>query len=163
MAALSQRRARRALLCVATGIAWSAVTLLTGFVTSLLALLAVLVVDGVTTGSVSALHTPLLVDSYPPPARVRLLSAYAAFGSAGDIASPLLVAVFAGVFGLTWRGVFLALGIVSTLGAVAASGLRDPGFGRHDTERVRASVRGTGGADHDVGDRPPAGDLHADD
>ena len=54
------------MLCLTTGIAWSIITLLTGFVTSLIALIAVLVLDGFSTGSVSALHAPLLVDSYPP-------------------------------------------------------------------------------------------------
>jgi len=53
---LSQARSRRALLCVATGLAWSVMTLFTGFVTSLIALILVLVVDGLTTGSVIALH-----------------------------------------------------------------------------------------------------------
>ena len=66
----------RALICIVTGVMWSVVTLYTGFVTSLLALMVVLVLDGLSTGSVFALHTPLLVDSYPPQARVRVLSGY---------------------------------------------------------------------------------------
>ena len=54
MAALSQHRGRRALICLVTGVAWSVITVCTGFVTSLLALIAVLVLDGLSTGSVSA-------------------------------------------------------------------------------------------------------------
>ncbi|MHB8671385.1 MAG: MFS transporter [Acidimicrobiales bacterium] len=126
VAALSQRRGRRAALCLLTGLAWSLITLLTGFVLSFLALLAVLALDGLSTGSVSALHPPLLVDIYPPTARVRVLSIYQGFVVAGNIVSPLLVGVLAGPFGLTWRGVFLAMGLVSVASTLFALGLRDP-------------------------------------
>jgi ABC-type branched-subunit amino acid transport system ATPase component/MFS family permease len=140
MAALSQMGRRRALLCIVTGVAWSVVTLTTGFVTSLIALLVVLVLDGLSTGSVAALHAPLITDSYPPRARVRAFSAYAAIVTSGNIAAPLLVGVCAGLLDLTWRGVFLAMGCVSLLGTLFAIRLRDPGFGRFDTERLRAEV-----------------------
>ena len=138
MAKLSQSRGRRALLCVVTGVAWSVITLATGFATSLLALIAVLVLDGFSTGSVAALHAPLLVDSYPPQARVRVLSGYTAFTTLGRIASPLVVSLLAGPLGLTWRGVFIGLGLISTVSALFAVGLKDPGPGRFDTEQLRA-------------------------
>lgn len=154
MAALAQRRARRALLCLVTGLAWSLITLYTGFAVSLLTLMAVLVLDGLSSGSVLALHPPLLVDSYPPSARVRVLAAYSGFIAAGSIISPLLVGVFAGALGLTWRGVFLALGLTSTAATLIAMRLRDPGFGRYDTEEVKQAVHG--GGEHDA---PAAEDV----
>ena len=138
MAALSQRAGRRAFLCLATGLAWSVMTLFTGFVTSLLGLIAVLVLDGFSTGSVSALHAPILVDSYPPTGRVRVLSGYQAMVTLGSVGSPLFVALLAGPFDLTWRGVFIAMGITSTVATVFALGLKDPGPGRFDTEALRA-------------------------
>ncbi len=141
MAALAQRRARRALLCILTGIGWSVVTLYTGLVTGLIGLLFVLIIDGLTTGSVGALHYPLLMDSYPPSVRVRALTFYNAFSSLGNILSPLLVGAFASLLYFTWRGVFLVLGAISVCGALYAIRLRDPGFGRWDTERLRDSVR----------------------
>ena len=112
----------------------------TGFVTSLVSLIVILCLDGLATGSVVALHAPLLVDSYPPAARVRALSAYTAIGTFGQALAPLLVAVLASVADLTWRGVFLALGVTSILMTLCAIGLRDPGFGKWDTEQLRASV-----------------------
>jgi ABC-type branched-subunit amino acid transport system ATPase component/MFS family permease len=144
IAAVTQQRRTRALACILTGLGWSLITLFTGFVTSLLALLAVLAFDGLTSGSVAALHIPLLVDTYPPRGRVRLLAAYQSTRAVGEILSPLLVAVLAGAFGLTWRGVFLALGLVSTAAALFSLRLRDPGFGRFDTEQVKQQVRGGG-------------------
>jgi ABC-type branched-subunit amino acid transport system ATPase component/sugar phosphate permease len=143
MAWLAQRKARRALLCIVTGVGWSVLTLYTGLVTGLGVLLFILLVDGLTTGSVVALHTPLLMDSYPPKVRVRALSAYSALGDVGlgQVLSPLLVAALTSVFFLTWRGVFLVLGGLSLLATSVAFRLRDPGFGRFDTERVRETVR----------------------
>jgi ABC-type branched-subunit amino acid transport system ATPase component/sugar phosphate permease len=137
MAALSQHRGRRALLCIVTGLAWSVITLFTGFVTSLLALIAVLVLDGLSTGSVSALHAPLLVDSYPPQGKVRILSGYQGIVTIGQVVSPLFVALLAGPLNFTWRGVFLAMGVTSVGATLFALRLRDPGPGRFDTEELR--------------------------
>jgi len=147
---LTQSRARRALLCILSGAAWSVITLFTGFVTSVLGLLGILFLDGLTTGSVTALHTPLVMDSYHPEGRVRAVSIYNAFGTLGNVGSPLLVALFGGALGFTWRGVFLCMGIVSIGMTLAALGLRDPGFGKWDTQRIRASVRETHGDDQDL-------------
>jgi len=58
MAALAQRRARRALLCIITGAAWSVIAAATGFAVIVWGLVLVLVADGLSTGSVGALHQP---------------------------------------------------------------------------------------------------------
>jgi ABC-type branched-subunit amino acid transport system ATPase component/sugar phosphate permease len=137
MAALAQR-GRRALICVVTGLAWSLVTIFTGFVTSLLALIAVLVLDGLSTGSVRALHPPLVVDNYPPQGRMRTLSGYQGMVTLGLVIAPLFVALLAGPLDFTWRGVFFGMGITSTIATLLAIGLRDPGPGRYDTELLRA-------------------------
>ncbi|HET6907996.1 MAG TPA: MFS transporter [Mycobacteriales bacterium] len=147
VAALTQNRARRALLCIVTGFVWSVITLFTGFVTSALGLLGILALDGLTTGSVTALHAPLIVDSYHPEARVRALSVYSAIGVFGNVLAPGLVGVLAGVLGFTWRGVFLCMGLVSLLLTLLACRLRDPGYGKWDTQRIRATVRESHGDD----------------
>ena len=140
IAALVQRKPRRALVSVLTAVVWSIASIATAFVMTIWSLLGVLAVDGLTSGSVQVLHPPLLFDSYPPEARVRSLSYYVASGQAGSIMSPLAVALLAGVMGFTWRGVFLVLGIVSLAACAVAMRLRDPGFGRFDTKRIRESV-----------------------
>jgi ABC-type branched-subunit amino acid transport system ATPase component/sugar phosphate permease len=137
---LAQNGHHRAFLCLVTGLAWSVITLFTGFVTALIGLLFILVLDGLTTGSVTALHVPLVMDSYPPQSRVRALSAYTSASYIGNVAAPLLVALLATIVGLTWRGVFLAMGGMSILLTLLCLGLRDPGFGRFDTQQVRATV-----------------------
>lgn len=140
MAALTQNRAWRAALCIITAFGWSLITAGTGLVVSLWGLAIVLVADGLLVGSAVALHRPLIMDSYPPPGRVRLLSIHTAFERSTSIVAPLLVAVCASVFDLTWRGVFLFLGGVSIVGALFALGLRDPGYGKWDTQRIRQAV-----------------------
>jgi MFS family permease len=133
VALLSQRPGRRVTLVLITAVAWSVLTLFSGFTTSAAALLVLLALDGFSTGSVTALHSPLLMDFYPPQARVRILSMHTSAQFLGNVVAPLLVAVFSGVFGLGWRGVFIAMGTTSVLGTLAAVRLRDPGHGRWET------------------------------
>ena len=140
MAALTQNRAWRAALAVITAFGWSLITAGTGLVVNLWGLAIVLVSDGLLVGSAVALHRPLIMDTYPPNARVRLLAIRDAFEISTSIVAPLLVAVAASVFDLTWRGVFLTLGGVSLVGAIYALGLRDPGYGKWDTQRIRDVV-----------------------
>ena len=142
-ARLVQGNTRRAFWAIMTGVIWSAVTIYAGFITGVFALLFVVVLDQTTTGAADTLHYPLLMDSYPPRARMRVVSAYTAFGalSLGLITAPLLVALLTGVFHLTWRGVFVAMGFLSLAGVMSALRLRDPGYGRFDSERVRQTVR----------------------
>lgn len=137
---LTQNHARRALLCILTAGAWSAVAFGNGLVVNLMGLAVVLALDGLLSGSVDALHKPLVMDTYPPQTRVRLMSVYVAFNASGSILAPLLVALCVSVFDMTWRGVFVVLGTVSMIGAVSALGLRDPGFGKWDSNRLREAV-----------------------
>lgn len=128
IAALVQRRARRALVAVTTGLGWSLSTLGTGFVANGWGLGAAVVADGATSASVQVIHPPLLADSYPPAMRVRMLAFHRAIDGVGGIAGPVLVGVLAAA-GLSWRGVFLALGVLSVVIVSFSVRLRDPGFG----------------------------------
>ncbi len=143
MAWLTQSKPRRALLCLVTGLGWGLATLYTGFVTGLLGLMAVLLLDGISTGSVRGLHIPLLMDNYPPRSRVRAVAAYFAFGNVGVpfVVSAIVVTILTGPLHLTWRGVFVVLGFLSLFFAAIALRLKDPGFGRFDTDKVRRAVR----------------------
>lgn len=141
MAAYVQRRPRRGSLAIATGFGWAAMTLLTGFATSTLVLAIILVADGASTASVSSIHPSLLMDTYPPEIRVRVLSLYRGARELGAVVGPFLVALLTGLLGFTWRGVFLISGVIALVAAVFAIRLRDPGFGRWDEARLREIVR----------------------
>ncbi|MFN2595094.1 MAG: MFS transporter [Actinomycetota bacterium] len=141
MSAYVQNRPRRALVCIVTAFAWSVATLGMGFVVAIGGLFLMLVLDGVSTGSVYSVHEPLLMDSYPPEARVRAFSYYRGLNAAGLVAAPLLVAFLTAVLHMTWRGVFIAMGVVGVTASLIASRLRDPVFGRWDAGRLRELVR----------------------
>jgi ABC-type branched-subunit amino acid transport system ATPase component/MFS family permease len=142
MAAFVQHRPRRALLAIVTAFVWSAMTLFTSFVVTSLGLAMVMIADGLSTGSVRAVHPSVLVDTYPTEVRVRTLSFYRSADGLGNIAAPLLVGLLVAVLGYTWRGVFFAMGLMCFGAAIASLGLRDPGFGRWDTARVREALGG---------------------
>src|SRR5581483_2530443 len=157
MAAFVQRTPRRALVSIVTGFAWGAMTMLTGFVVNAVGMAAILVGDGASSGSVQAIHQPLLVDSYPPEGRVRILSIYHALERAGTVLAPLMVALLTAAFGFTSRGVFLVRAAVALLAAVLSLRLRDPGYGSYDVAKLRdvvraASDQGTGVGDTGVAD-----------
>jgi ABC-type branched-subunit amino acid transport system ATPase component/predicted MFS family arabinose efflux permease len=161
MAALVQHRARRAAICVITAFIWTGVAALTAFVVGPWGLAIVLIVDGLATGSVRVLHQPLLMDSYPTEARMRVLSAYQAAATGGSVLAPLVVAALSGWAALTWRGTMLAVALVSLATTLVAVKLRDPGVGRWDSGRIRDVVRSSdaAGADPAVVDGrndPPA-------
>jgi ABC-type branched-subunit amino acid transport system ATPase component len=137
-----QRTPRRALVSVVGAFVWAVFALMTAFVTTLIGLAVVLIADGATSGTRTTMHMPLMADSYPPQARVRVLSWYAGFGAAGNIIAPLSVAALSTWAALTWRGVFLFTGVLTLVVAVLALRLRDPGFGHFDTEKVRESSVG---------------------
>jgi ABC-type branched-subunit amino acid transport system ATPase component/MFS family permease len=141
MAALVQRRARRASISIVTAVGWALATLFTGFVAGAWGLFVVLAADGASTGSVQAIHHPLLLDIYPPGARVRVLSTYGAAAAFGSVLAPLLVGLLS-FMDFTWRGIFLVMGLVCVVAALGAVRLRDPGFGGQDMEEIARTVRG---------------------
>lgn len=141
IAAAVERRPLRALIAKVSGVSWGLATLLTGFVTNGLSMAGILALDGASTGSVTAIHQPLLVDTYPTSVRARILSGYRVFREIGAIIAPLLLALLLGPFDLTWRGAFLVMGGVSVLAAMFSFGLKDPGFGHMDTAKLREAVR----------------------
>ena len=146
------RHGRRGLISVLTGLGWSLTTIGTTFVGNGVGLTAITMADGATSGSVNALHPALLADSYPTGLRVRMQALYHAMDGMGRVIGPLLVAGLTSIVGLSWRGVFLALGGVSLIAAIGAVGLRDPGYGRWDTARIRTVARGaaTSEGEHDL-------------
>ena len=146
MAAFVQGKPRRAMLAKVTGLVWSLATLASGFVINVWGLLLVLIVDGGSTGSVEAVHAPLVMDSYPTNIRVRALSSYRGAVVAGTVVAPLTVGLITGVFDMSWRAVFVIMGVICLVAVAIASRLEDPGFGRWDTEQVKEEVRRDAGA-----------------
>ncbi|MEV0581897.1 MFS transporter [Nonomuraea sp. NPDC050310] len=142
LAALVTSKPRRALLSLGTALVWSAATAAVALTTGMWSLALVVLVFGLANGSTVALHTPLLVDTYPPEVRARVLTLYGAAGALAYLAAPLVVSALTGRLGLDWRATFAALGGISALTCLFAIRLRDPGIGRHDPEPSAPSKTG---------------------
>jgi ABC-type branched-subunit amino acid transport system ATPase component len=81
-----------------------------------------------------------MLDIYPPAVRVRVTALRTAMLTAAGILAPLMVTLLIGGFHLTWRGALIVLAVPSVLVTLVALRLRDPGFGRWDSDRVRELV-----------------------
>ncbi|MEV4067165.1 MFS transporter, partial [Nonomuraea dietziae] len=138
VAALLRRHPHRVRLAVGTGFAWSLTTLFTGSVAGPLSLGALMLVNGATTGTVAVLHPPLLVDAYPPPARMRVMSLYSASSPLAGVLGPLVVAALVSWLGMDWRAVFATLGGLSLAACVYTLRLREPVLGRWDVAELQA-------------------------
>ena len=141
MAAYTQRKPRRALIIITCGFLWTSATLFTGFVISAWGMLLVLVLNGFASGSTKTVQPAFLMDSYPPPMRVRAQTWHRGAIKVGQIVAPLMVGLVATLLGYTWRGVFVAMAFVAFGATLFSLGLRDPGLGKWEEEPVREQVR----------------------
>ncbi len=152
MSAYAARSRRRGLITIVTAFGWSISAMFTGFVINIFGLMVFLILNGISNGSVLAVHPPLLMDSYPPAVRARSFSLYRSAQVSGQILAPLSVGLLTAILGFTWRGAFLIMGLVCVLISFTSLGLRDPGTGGYDTNRARGVVRG----DADPGPSEPS-------
>ena len=132
---------RRALVLLVGQAAWCIFTGLQGLAVSAAMLMGLSVLDRATSAAHSTVSGPLLIDLYPPAVRVRVVS----FLSSGAIVAGLVatgvVAILTGLFNLSWRGAFVFMSAVSLIAVLFALRLRDPGYGKYDTQKVRDLAR----------------------
>ena len=134
------KRPIRALIASVTAIGWSLCTFFTGLVRTPGQLAIINAVDGVTSASVGTVQQPMLLDCYPPAIRIRINGIRTAIILGSSLLAPVSVSVLVGVFHLTWRGCLLVLAVVSLVVSCSSFFLRDPGFGRYDSDQVKAEV-----------------------
>ncbi|HAP74750.1 MAG TPA: hypothetical protein DCR14_01545, partial [Acidimicrobiaceae bacterium] len=159
IAAFVQARPRRAVLSVAAAFIWALLALFTVFVIGPWGLAILLVVDGFATGTVRALHQPLLMDTYPVQGRMRILAAYQASATVGNVIAPMVVAALASWAALTWRGTMLTIAGLTLCAASVALKLRDPGVGRWDTEQARRAAATSDSSSGRIDQQPAAPEL----
>ncbi len=141
MAAAIQKKPRRALILITCGFIWTLATFFTGFAVSLWDLIFVFILNGLASVSTKTVQPSFLMDTYPPPMRVRAQAFHRGAIKAGQIVGPLLVGLIISLLGYTWRAVFPAMAFVALFSSLFSLGLRDPGFGKWEEEPVREEVR----------------------
>ena len=139
-ASIFYKRRQRALIAKQFGFQYGAILIAGSLVTWAPAMSAVVGSTGAGAAVIDAAHRPLIMDMYPPGARLRALSFHSGAGVVGAIVGTALVAVLSGPAGLSWRGTFLVLGSIFLPLSLIGLWLRDPGYGRFDTDRVAALV-----------------------
>jgi len=141
VARLTQNRAWRATIVLVTAGFWCVLTGGTALVTVPVLLVLMMMLDTATSAANSTVSSPLMVDLYPPRVRVRVLSALTVAGMGAGLVAPALIALLTGPLDLNWRGVFLVVGALALVFFLLSTRLRDPGYGKWDTERIRARAR----------------------
>ncbi len=115
MAGRSRRAATRR--CFVCGLIWAAATILTGFAGSLTTLFLVRLMLGVGEGATFPVATRAM-QAWTPPARRGFAQGIThAFARLGNAVTPPIVAWLIAV--VTWRGSFVAAGLVSLIWVVA--------------------------------------------
>jgi ABC-type branched-subunit amino acid transport system ATPase component/predicted MFS family arabinose efflux permease len=146
LAALALRHSRATLVKVAAA-AWAVLQAATGVVRGTFALGLVRTLRGLSDSTRQSVFLPLLTDAYPPEGRNRVFGAYFSIATVGTVVGPATIGLLSA--GLGFRVVFPLTG-AATLAVVAlALRLRDPGYGVHDTARIRREIRGTAAAGED--------------
>lgn len=158
MAAFVQEFPRRASVALASAFGSIGVMVLVGTSPDVGTLTLAWALGGVLDGAVASVQRPLLLDSFAPTGRVRVLAIYRVATQAAGVLGPFLVALLTKAFDLTWRGVFIAIAGLMVPTALYATRLRDPGFGTfdeavlRDRARARLDAQGTNASRHDPDD-----------
>lgn len=137
---VQNRAARAGVMLVSAGV-WSVLTGYTAVIPGSLMLTVVILLDASTTSANHTVSGSLMVDLYPPRARVRVMSVLSMGAITAGLVAPGIVFLLSGPLGLTWRGAFLVLAALALVCFLLSLGLRDPGYGTRDTEVIRAIVR----------------------
>ncbi|MCZ1003010.1 MFS transporter [Streptomyces mirabilis] len=145
-----QNRPARAMVMLLSAGLWCVLTGYTAVVPGSLMLTGVILLDAATTSANHTVSGSLMVDLYPPRARVRVLSVLSMGAIAAGLVAPGIVFLLSGPLALTWRGAFLVLAALALVCFLLSLGLRDPGYGTRDTELIRAAVRENAGAVDDT-------------
>ena len=141
MAAFVQEFPRRASVALTAAFGSIGVMVLVGTSPDVGTLTLAWALGGVLDGAVASVQRPLLIDSFAPTGRVRVLAIYRIATQAAGVLGPFLVALLTKAFDLTWRGVFIAIAGLMVPTALYASRLRDPGFGTFDEAVLRDNAR----------------------
>jgi ABC-type branched-subunit amino acid transport system ATPase component/predicted MFS family arabinose efflux permease len=137
MSSLSDRLPRKSLMAVTMAI-WSVVIALTGLVQNALQMFLARLGAGIGQSASLPVNGPLLVDTYPIPARARVFALLGSAQAIGSMTAPFLAGGLAALAGDDdgWRWGFVLLGVVTLPVALSATTITEPRRGRHEMQSV---------------------------
>ncbi len=134
---LADRYPRKVIATVSMA-AWAAVVMATAVVQNAFWLFVARLGTGISQSYALPVNAPLLMDTYPIPARSRVFAAYGSFELAGRAAGPLFAGGVAGLVAGpdSWRWVFVAISVLALPVVVALAAMKEPRRGRNEMRAV---------------------------
>lgn len=137
LSTLADRHPRKLVAAVSMSL-WSVVVFATGMVQNAFWLFMARLGTGISQSYALPVNAPLLIDTYPIPARSRVFAAYGTFEIVGRMAAPLFAGGVAGAIAgpESWRWVFIlsaALGVPAVIGLAL---MPEPRRGRNEMQAV---------------------------
>ncbi|GAB5560500.1 MAG: MFS transporter [Synoicihabitans sp.] len=133
---------------------WSAMTTLTGFVSSLTSLIGLRLGLGLFQAPSYPAHNKMVTRWFPTNERATAIAVYT---SAQFLVLAFMPIIFVGLMNaVTWRGLFIITGLVSILGSFAMYAIyRDPKDHKTVSQSELDYIEAGGGLVHDGGDAKP--------
>ncbi|MET0902078.1 MAG: ATP-binding protein [Acidimicrobiales bacterium] len=137
LSTLADRRPRK-LIAAASMAVWGVVVFLTGLVQSAFWLFIARLGTGISQSYALPVNAPLLMDTYPIPARSRVFGAYGAFELTGRILAPLYAGGIAGLVAgpESWRWAFWLLSLTALPVVLGLLCIKEPRRGRNEMQAV---------------------------
>ena len=134
---LADRHPRKLIAAVSMSL-WAVVVFATALVQSAFWLFMARLGTGISQSYALPVNAPLLMDTYPIPARSRVFAAYGSFEVAGRVLAPVFAGSIAGLIAGpdSWRWVFVVSALLSLPVIAGLSRIREPRRGRNEMRAV---------------------------
>src|SRR5436190_8817909 len=137
LSTLADRHPRKLIAAISMSV-WGVVVFATGLVQSAFWLFIARLGTGISQSYALPVNAPLLIDTYPIPARSRVFAAYGTFEIVGRVIAPIFAGSVAGLVAgpESWRWVFITLSFLSIPAAIGLARIKEPRRGRNEMQAV---------------------------
>jgi ABC-type branched-subunit amino acid transport system ATPase component/predicted MFS family arabinose efflux permease len=137
LSTLADRYPRKLIATVSMAL-WAVVVFATALVQNAFWLFIARLGTGISQSYALPVNGPLLIDTYPIPARSRVFAAYGSFELAGRAAGPLFAGAVAGLVAGpdSWRWVFVSIAVLALPVVLALAVMKEPRRGRNEMRAV---------------------------
>ena len=134
---LADRHPRKLIATISMSV-WGVVVFATGLVQSAFWLFIARLGTGISQSYALPVNAPLLIDTYPIPARSWVFAAYGTFEIVGRVIAPIFAGSVAGLVAgpESWRWVFITLSFFSIPAAIGLARIKEPRRGRNEMQAV---------------------------
>jgi ABC-type branched-subunit amino acid transport system ATPase component/predicted MFS family arabinose efflux permease len=137
LSTLADRYPRKLIATVSMAL-WAVVVFATALVQNAFWLFIARLGTGISQSYALPVNGPLLIDTYPIPARSRVFAAYGSFELAGRAAGPLFAGAVAGLVAGpdSWRWAFVSIAVLALPVVLALAVMKEPRRGRNEMRAV---------------------------